>query len=105
MSEVEVSYRKDKDYKMLPITGVWGSIIPTGLIQCNFFIEKQDIPETVKIDIDEKTGEVKESKVRLFFTREVLVGIVLQPHTARSIGEWLIKYADKCKEQLNEGKE
>lgn len=101
MDQIKIEYVKDKKYKSLPITGVWGGICPSGMIQCDFYLERPKLPEHAIVDVepDKKEKKIKETpKEQNSYIREVLMGVTMEPHVARSIGLWLIKKADQQKE-------
>lgn len=98
MPEVKVFFRKNEDYRIVPVSGVWGGVTPQGMVHCDFFIERAETPESVNIRIDESTGASQESRrqpAEPYVVRELLVGMMLPPHVARSIGQWLVERADE----------
>lgn len=91
---IKVYFSKTKDYKIIPATGVWGGISPSGDIAFDLFIDKTNSPEYIelKVNSDNKTEEVKRGEEKL--VRESQIGIILRPGVAYTIGEWLIKKAE-----------
>ncbi len=94
LKEVRVYFQNNPEYKLIHATGAWGGITPQGQVLCQLFFDRRENPETVALLI-EKDGEVKETsrtgEQRLI--RDILVGIVLRPDHAYSIGAWLQKNA------------
>lgn len=99
MAEFEIKYKKSNSYKMVPVNGVWGGLDGKGNITCEFFVEKVDHPESTQLIVDEKSRAVTESYVKRKTTdgivREFQVGMTLEPHLAKTIGEWLINKVDE----------
>ena len=107
MAEFKIKYKKSNSYKMVPVNGVWGGLDGKGNITCEFFVEKVDHPEFTKLVVDEKNRAVKEEGIQRKTTegivREFQVGMTLEPHLAKTIGEWLLTKVnefDKIKEEL-----
>lgn len=98
MPEINVRYVRNEHYKIVPVSGVWGGINAKGLVYCDFFVEKPEIPKTVVMEVDEKTGKSKEISKEPkegCLIREILCGVTIQPDIACSIGEWLVAKADE----------
>jgi hypothetical protein len=91
---LEIKYKIGNDYKMVPVSGVFGGLDAQGNLTCEFYVEKVNIPETTKIVLDRETHLVKEEqnlrKSTEGLIREVQVGMTLNPGLARAIGEWLL---------------
>ena len=95
--KVRVKFSHSRDYRQVPATGVYGGPNASGQLVCNFFIENREIPEKIDITI-KSTGQVEEVPAFTepsLFIRELQVGIVLAPHAAKSIGEWMIQKANE----------
>jgi hypothetical protein len=90
---LDVFFRKDKDYRVVPVSGVWGGISPHGMIFADFFFEKPDTPE--KVTLDDSGKEVGRSPSGMFVVRDVVGGITVRPEVARAIGQWFIDKADE----------
>ncbi len=94
---INVKYKKSKEFKKVPVTGVWGGPGPNGDIICNFFVEENDIPESIEVRINMKTGEhseVQHHEGKNATVRELQVALVMRPDIAKVIGKWLIEKAD-----------
>ena len=102
MPDVNIFYRKSSDFKMLPISGIWGGLTAQGYLYCELFFEKAETPESILIHVEEgkKPHEGGQRPETLMFVRESLVGLSMQPEIARAIGEWLIKNADQFKKKF-----
>ncbi|MBI4977094.1 MAG: hypothetical protein HZC28_06395 [Spirochaetes bacterium] len=95
INEIVIHFTKSKDYRMVPITGVWGGLNAAGNLVVDCYVEKKDIPESVKLQVSPGTViEVSRSGERTI--REVQVGMELRPDIAYSIGKWLIESAKKA---------
>jgi hypothetical protein len=93
--EIMIYFTKSKDYKIFAATGAWGGVSPNGEVTVDFFIEKKDPPKELTLILDK--GETTE-KGRLGekIIREAQVGFVLRPDIAYSIGDWLMRTAEKA---------
>lgn len=102
--EIKVKYEYASDYRKIPATGAWGGLTPNGEVVVNFFVEFITKPESVKIKIDEtgiieqKSQEVKNTS----WTRELLVGVVMRPDIAKSVGHFLLRYAEEGEKALTQ---
>ena len=98
MRDVKIFFRKSDDYRVYPVSGIWGGITAQGMLACDFFVEKVDTPESVNVSMDDESGQVQEVSrfpAEPYVTREVLMGIMVRPEVARSIGQWFISKADE----------
>lgn len=91
--QVEVTFTRAKDYRIVPANGAWGGISPQGEIIIDLYIESLENPKQLILEVEEgkPPKEVKRSKT--IFVRESQVGIVLRPDIAYSIGQFLIDRA------------
>lgn len=92
---IKIYFSKTKDYKVIPVTGVWGGVAPGGDIFFDLFIDRKDNPEYIELKINDqnRTEEVmREGEEKII--REYQIGIILRPDNALTIGKWLI---DKAK--------
>jgi len=102
--EIKVKYEYASDYRKIPATGAWGGLTPNGEVVVNFFVEFITKPDSIKIRIDE-TGIIEQKNQEhkdMTWTREILVGIVLRPDIAESIGQFLLKYAKEGEQALRQ---
>jgi|WetSurMetagenome_2_1015567.scaffolds.fasta_scaffold905974_1 hypothetical protein len=91
-SRVTVFYEKDKDYRLLPVTGAFGGPTPSGDILAEFFVERRTAPEKIVMEISGGTAnEISREGER--HVRELVVGLLIRPDVAHSIGLWLIEKA------------
>ncbi len=97
MRKVNVFFRKDKDYKIMPVSGIRGGLTPQGMVCVDFFVEKSEIPEKSVVEVDELSGNANELPItnEQYYVREVLACLLFQPETARGIGQFLIQQADQ----------
>lgn len=93
---VEISFVRDQEYKVYPATGAWGGVSPNGEVYVDFFVEKRQTPDKLVLDFEgtKQVGERREPDPQNL-VRECLAGLVLDPSTARSIGEFLLSLADR----------
>jgi hypothetical protein len=103
MSQIRISFKTGNDYRVIPVSGVYGGITPQGLVHADLFIEKAEVPESMVIDVDEATGEASEvsrSPVEQGIVRELLVGLVMRPEVARAVGLWFMNQVDQMEKQM-----
>ncbi len=91
-SKVTIFYEKNKDYRLLPVTGAFGGPTPSGDILAEFFVERRTAPDKVVMEISGgTTTEISKEGER--HIRELLIGLLIRPDVAYSIGVWLIEKA------------
>ncbi len=97
MGDITVFFKKSQDYREIPVSGAWGGLSPQGMVYCDLFVEKAENPESIVFRIDENNQpqEVSRQPQTTYFIREALVGLMMQPDVARSIGQWLVWQADE----------
>jgi hypothetical protein len=99
MQKVRVRAKRDEGHRIISASGVWGGVTPQGMIYFDMFLEKPETPAETLITIDEKTGQRMEQPVLAeepCLERLLLMGIMVRPEVARSIGQWLIDKADEA---------
>ena len=96
-TDVKIKFREAPYYRKLPASGAFGGPTPQGDIVCNFYLEQQILPSsvTMKVVQGRLTHEEFQYEKGEYYERELQVGLVLNPQTAKSIGEWLVKRADE----------
>jgi len=95
---LEFAYKESKDYKIIYANGAYGALTGKGDIKFDLFHEYNPTPEAEVHKVEDgKLGDRISQKGISGNTiiRETLVGVVVTPHIARSIGEWLIRKADE----------
>lgn len=95
--KVDIIFSRAGGYRRIPATGAWGGVSPQGEIVFDFYVEQLQNPERMEVKI--RKGKIigKERYPHPQpIIRESQVGIVLRPETAKSVGEFLIKYADQA---------
>ncbi|MDP3111584.1 MAG: hypothetical protein Q8M71_05740 [Thermodesulfovibrionales bacterium] len=95
---LNIFFRRDKDYKIIPVSGVWGGLTAAGLLNCELFVEGREAPE--KIVVDDTGKEISRNPAQQQIVREILISLVMRPEVARSIGQWLISKADEYDKML-----
>jgi hypothetical protein len=101
-SEIKVKYEYAPDYRKIPATGAWGGLSPNAEVIINFYVEFKTKPESATLHVDEN-GHIKEEiqeQDDINLTRELLMGLVLRPDIAKSIGSFLIKHAEMAQEAI-----
>jgi len=100
--EIKIIYRKVPDFRLLPATGAWGGPSINGEIIVNFYTDRVQEPESVTVVIDESTGVGAEKPLPPpQHVREVLVGVVMRPDIALSIGQFLVDKASSVLKKTN----
>ncbi len=90
--EITFHYIKSNHYRVVHADGAWGGITPRGLIQINFYSERQAIArQTVHPLQGETLGEeIRERRQsRNGPVREIEVGAIMDLSSARSLRKWL----------------
>lgn len=101
-TEVKIIYRKAPDFRLFPATGAWGGPSVNGEIVINFYVDRAQEPESVTLLIDEKASTATEKPLPpAQNVREVLVGVVLRPDIALSVGQWLMDKANAVLKKSN----
>lgn len=101
--KISFRYKISPNYAVYSVSGVHGGLNSQGNIIVNLFNERAPIPRRVTFELTDQ-GTLppvpieKESEEALI--RDVIFGIAIEPSSARSIGEWLIKQADEHQERL-----
>jgi len=92
--EVKIVYRRAPDYRLLPATGAWGGPSVNGEIVVNFFVDRVQEPDSVILVVEEHSGTGTEKPLPPpQNVREMLVGVVMRPDIALSIGQFLVDKA------------
>jgi hypothetical protein len=94
--EIKVRFEKTPTYAVVPASGAWLSMTPSGDILCEFYIEASPTPNEIKYEVDE-SGKIEE-KERSFtawnekgrgFLRLSQVGVVIPRDAAKALGDLL----------------
>jgi hypothetical protein len=99
MARVKVRSKKEEGHRIITASGVWGGVTPHGMIYFDMFIEKPEAPAETMITIDERTGErteTVETPSEPYVERLLVMGVMVRPEIARSIGQWLTEKADEA---------
>jgi hypothetical protein len=99
MAKVKVRSKKEEGHRIITASGVWGGVTPHGMIYFDMFIEKPEAPAETLITVDERTGErheTVETPVEPYIERLLVMGVMVRPEIARSIGQWLMEKADEA---------
>lgn len=90
--EVTFHYIKSNYFRVAHADGAWGGITPRGLIQINFYSERQPIAKQTfhTIEGDRLGPEIADRRiVRDGPVREIEFGAVMDLSTAKLVREWL----------------
>ena len=103
LMNIEVIYSKSSEYRTFHVSGAYGGPTPNGEIMCSFYIESSIVPDKINLTIS--NGKViKEEPIFIEksqrLERELQCGIIMNPQSAKIIGEWLIKHADEVLTQI-----
>ena len=97
MKKMKIEYTKSKNYAICPITGVVGSLSPTGFVQCEIFTETAKITSDHELEISELGVPMPQEMHVKTFTRELQALLLLTPEVAKNIGQWLIRTSEQAK--------
>jgi len=94
--KVRFEYPVNKDYRRLPITGVIGSVTPSGLVMANLFAENHRMPasQTATVQPDGQVQVDPDPATEAVLERELLMGLMMTPETALSVAQWLTNTAN-----------
>ena len=99
-NKIRFRFKKDDNYRIVPVNGIWGGPTPRGDIRVDFFHESQSLPEVVEHEMTPEGTLGKELGQRSpEIQRTVSVGIILTVEQADSIGRWLQKKALDVRKQ------
>ncbi len=105
MPEIKIQFKKAPDYRIIPITGAWGGVNPQGEIVFDLFVERLEVPESVRMRVEPGRPPLEIGRDGEMHVRECQVGVVVRPDIARSIGEWLIQKATEASAGIVKGGE
>ncbi|KAA0257557.1 hypothetical protein FHQ18_09450 [Deferribacter autotrophicus] len=91
--KVKVKYIKTKDFTQKFVNGAYGGLNLNGLVTLKFYYEDLTLPESVELDVDEKTGLVEESKINkqeFDGERRVEIELIMTPDKAREIAQFIL---------------
>jgi len=93
----KVQFSRATDYRIIPATGAWGGVTPNGEIVFDLYVERQESPESIEIEVvdGKQVGEKRYPQPQPI-EREAQIGVVVRPDIAKAIGEFLIGMADKA---------
>ena len=97
--KARIEFIKDDGYKLVPVTGAWGGVSPQREVIVDFYVDTRSNPVSIGVETkDGKTTELERDPDPQPIHRLVSFGVAMRPDIARSIGEFLIKSADKALE-------
>lgn len=90
--EIKITYKYDKDYKIMPASGCWGGLNGNGDIVCDFFVEYRKTPDEITLNVEgEKADEDISKRTGEAIIRSVLASVMLRPDVAFNMGKWLME--------------
>lgn len=101
--KVRFVFRKAPDCRTIAANGAYGGLTPRGDVHMHLFIESPAVPEVTEM-VPEEDGSPgpetavspkAEEGIRAVVEREVQVGVLMSPSTARLLGRWLLT---RCEE-------
>lgn len=97
---ITIHFRKDEAYRVLPVNAVWGGVTPRGDIMVDLCHESQPQPDAITHEVTPEGigAEIERTPPTPLIQRTVLVGMVLTPEHAESIGFWLQGKARESRE-------
>lgn len=89
--KVRIGFKRDDNYRLIPVNGVWGGATPRGDVRVDFFYESYTVPDEVTqaVTPEGRLGEELGRKRAHDLQRTVLAGMMLTAEQAESIGRWL----------------
>ncbi|MBZ5613937.1 MAG: hypothetical protein LAO23_08015 [Acidobacteriia bacterium] len=94
-STIKFYHEKGNFFRVIHVDGAIGGLTPTRDIFMSLYSQRVAIPRIIeqRVSLEGQVGEEvhREGKDGIF--RELEIGVVLTPTTARQIAEWLIKQA------------
>jgi hypothetical protein len=89
-TQLAVSYVKSNFFRVIHADGAWGGVSPFGDIHIAFYSERAAIPDSSKVIVSQKTGQVSEEHIATSeLVREVESDVVVDLGTAIRIRAWL----------------
>lgn len=100
---LKFEYKFSDDYNPIYVNGAYGGVNPRGEIIANFYLERNPIPYTEVITLDDDgnflNGEVvNPENHQLTAVRYVSTGIVMNLENAKAFHEWLGVHIKKLEE-------
>lgn len=103
-TKIRFCFKKDDNYRLIPVNGVWGAATPRGDIMVDLFHESFALPEAITQAVapDGNLGQELDRTPPIAIQRKVLVGMVLTAEQADSIGRWLQEKAREVRAGVGE---
>ena len=102
---VRFRFDRDPSFRLIPVNGVWGGPTPSGDVRIELFYERQATPERMERSFDEDSGLgsiLSREPAANEYLRTILVGLMLTPEKAISIGEFLIEKGTRARNRTRE---
>ena len=96
-AKADVIFARSPEYRVIAATGAWGGLSPNGELVFDFYVERRATPDRMEITVA-SNGSAEEKRLPdpQPLLREAQVGVVLRPDIAKSIGQFLIRYAEQA---------
>jgi len=100
--EISFRFERDPEYRVLVANGAWGGPTPRGEIMFDLFFEHADVPEEIAYMAtpDGLGPEISRSPQTNYIIRDALVGVVMTPENAESLGRWLLEKVSVMKTKV-----
>jgi len=94
---MHVVFRRAADYRTIAANGAWGGIAPSGEVVFDLHVDRRATPTEMDVfaEDDGTLREERDPKAQPII-REAQIGVVLAPSVAKSVGEFLIRYANQA---------
>ena len=102
---IEFKYTVADDYQVIYANGIFGGPNPSGEIRFDFWYEYRTFPEKIEFEVlkDKLGEEISRTPQRPEIIRERRVGIIMLPHHAKDIGNFLIEKSEQFLEREGKG--
>jgi hypothetical protein len=94
--KIEVVYSEPAGLLPCSVSGAWGGMTPQGNVVANIYSERQSTPRKTILSVDD-AGHVVKTEMQgpeVDYTRDIVARLVMNPQTAKKLGEFLIKHSE-----------
>lgn len=97
MAEIQFTYAKAKDHRTVMISGAFGGLNMNGYLTVNFYIDKNEVPDTATYEVKEDGTAIEKSKTPsgANLVREVLMTGIMDLETMKSFHAWIGQKIDE----------
>lgn len=103
-NEARFLFRRNEDYRLIPVSGAFGGVTPSRQILAEFYMEYQQAPDEIVHELS-PIGSLGDEVSRYpdpagpTYIREALMGLVLTPDVAESVANWLLEKAREARQE------